>query len=286
VPASRALFRARLHALATIACREPDIHAGAAATDIPDERERSVKRVAIIGFGEQETATLKASLEAAEIACLEVSLDAAAKVTPLEAYDAVLLAVGGDVAPEATVRGVLGTSVRPVLAVGNENGLGGYLDILRRPDRAFAIQPCSAEELIMRIAALPSSAAVSSSGPVVLIADDDPVAAAVLEATLSKEGLACHIATNGDEALALARQLRPVAVLLDVNMPGRDGFHVLQAIRRDRTLAQTRVVMLTGRVDESDVRRGCMLGANDYIGKPFTAADVAQRVMTLLQKAS
>jgi CheY-like chemotaxis protein len=245
-----------------------------------------LKRVAIIGFGDQESATLRASLEAAGMACPEVSLDAATRVSPLEAYDAVLLAVGGEVVPEATMRGVLGTCVRPVLAVGSENGLGVYLDILRRADRAFAIQPCSAEELIMRIATLPSSAAVSASGPNVVIADDDPVAAAVLEATLSKEGLACHIATNGEEALALAKQLRPVAVLLDVNMPGRDGFHVLQAIRRDRTIANTPVMMLTGRADEADVRRGCMLGANDYIAKPFTAADVAQRLRALLQNAS
>jgi DNA-binding response OmpR family regulator len=105
---------------------------------------------------------------------------------------------------------------------------------------------------------------------------------ALLEATLTRHGLACHVASNGDAALELARQFRPDAVILDVNMPGRDGFQVLQALKADRATAKARVLMVTGRAEESDVMRGCVLGADDYIVKPFKAADVAERVKTLL----
>jgi DNA-binding response OmpR family regulator len=120
----------------------------------------------------------------------------------------------------------------------------------------------------------------------VLIADDDPVTSAVLESTLVKEGLTCLLAADGDQALALARQFRPAAVILDVNMPGHDGFQVLQILRADPAMEHARVLMLTGRGEESDVLRGCALGTDGYIVKPFKAADVLERVKTLLATAA
>jgi DNA-binding response OmpR family regulator len=90
------------------------------------------------------------------------------------------------------------------------------------------------------------------------------------------------VAADGDEALALTRQFRPEAVVLDVNMPGRDGFQVLQLIKADPATAGARVLLLTGRAEEDDVRRGCALGADDYVLKPFNAAQVAERVRQLI----
>jgi DNA-binding response OmpR family regulator len=119
----------------------------------------------------------------------------------------------------------------------------------------------------------------------VVIADDDPVASAVLEATLSREGFACHVTDNGEEALTLIKQFRPAAVVLDVNMPGRDGFQVLQLLKADPATAGARVLMLTGRGEEEDVLRGCALGSAGYVVKPFKAADVAARVKTLIAAA-
>jgi DNA-binding response OmpR family regulator len=166
--------------------------------------------------------------------------------------------------------------------LGGRQALQAYLPQLSSAARDYAVDPSSPDEILMRVATLPSSGAVRNSGATVLIADDDAVAAAVLEATLARHGLACHVAANGDAALDLAKQFRPDAVILDVNMPGRDGFQVLQAIKADPATAKARVLMVTGRAEETDVLRGCVLGTDDYIVKPFKAADVAERVKALL----
>jgi DNA-binding response OmpR family regulator len=245
----------------------------------------SEPRVALVGFPAQDAAVLRRMLERAGTFCRTLHRDdAGAAVNTLNTFDAVLLAIGGEVIAPALEQAIVNDCVRPVLVVGSEADLQRYLPALERPARAYeyGTDPFSARDLVTRLASLPEVPHAGTAATTILIADDDPITSAVLEATLSRSGLACHIATDGDEALALARHFRPAAVILDVNMPGHDGFQVLQILKADPATAAAHVVMLTGRAEESDVLRGCALGIEDYIVKPFKAADVAERVKALL----
>src|SRR5579883_2313391 len=121
--------------------------------------------------------------------------------------------------------------------------------------------------------------------PLVLIADDDPAWNALVESSLRTHGLACRTVTDGLGVLRLARQLRPDLVVLDVQMPGMDGFDVLEAIRRDPVLESVPVAMLTACVDAGEVSRGSALHADDYIAKPVSPTVLVTRIRKLLAPA-
>jgi len=99
----------------------------------------------------------------------------------------------------------------------------------------------------------------------VLVIDDDPMQRDLMKRFLSKEGFCIRTAAGGEEGLRLARQLRPVAITLDVMMPDMDGWCVLKALKADAELCDIPVIMLTV-VD--DRNRGTRLGATDYVTKP------------------
>jgi len=99
-----------------------------------------------------------------------------------------------------------------------------------------------------------------------LVIDDDPNVYDMMERILSREGLDVYGAATGKEGLALARRLKPVVIALDIMMPGMDGWSVLQAIRADPELADTRVVIVS-MLDEKPL--GMALGADDYLTKPL-----------------
>jgi len=99
----------------------------------------------------------------------------------------------------------------------------------------------------------------------VLVIDDDPAQRDLLRRFLSKEGFSVRTAAGGDAGIRLARQLHPVAITLDVMMPGMDGWSVLAAIKADKELRDIPVIMLT-MVDDPD--RGFLLGASEYATKP------------------
>jgi DNA-binding response OmpR family regulator len=117
-----------------------------------------------------------------------------------------------------------------------------------------------------------------------VIGDNDPSSRTLVHAVLAQEGMQCHAADNGAQALALAKAKCADAVVLDVNMPGLDGFQVLAELKRDPALASMRVILLTTRQAEADVLRGFGLGADDYVTKPFSPLELAARVKRLLLK--
>jgi CheY-like chemotaxis protein len=100
---------------------------------------------------------------------------------------------------------------------------------------------------------------------VVLVIDDDPRVQDLMRRSLAREGFRVEAASNGEEGLRMARQLRPEAITLDVMMPGMDGWAVLAALKKDPQLADIPVVMLTI-VDDQNVGYG--LGAAEYLTKP------------------
>ena len=116
--------------------------------------------------------------------------------------------------------------------------------------------------------------------PEIVIADDDTHVLAVVRSALQSLGMECRSASSGPEALSMIRELCPQAAVLDVNMPGMDGFEVLAAIRQ--MALPLKVIMLTARQHERDVLRGFELGADDYVVKPFNPMELAARLKRFL----
>jgi DNA-binding response OmpR family regulator len=120
------------------------------------------------------------------------------------------------------------------------------------------------------------------SEPLVLVADDDEDILLLVTTRLRRDGFDIISARSGDEALALVRERRPALAVLDIGMPGLDGVQVLEEIRGDDDLRAMLVVLLTAKAQESDVRRGFDAGADAYVKKPFSPADLSARVRELL----
>jgi DNA-binding response OmpR family regulator len=120
------------------------------------------------------------------------------------------------------------------------------------------------------------------SEPLVLVADDDEDILLLVTTRLKRDGFEIVQASNGDEALAVAREQRPDLAVLDIGMPGLDGVEVLEQIRADDDLRAMKVLLLTAKAQESDVRRGFDAGADAYVKKPFSPADLSARVRELL----
>jgi two-component system chemotaxis response regulator CheY len=92
-------------------------------------------------------------------------------------------------------------------------------------------------------------------------------------------------AMDGEEAMKVAEEMIPDLILLDVNMPGLNGFEVLRRVKQMPSLAHTKVVMVTARSDEADRFLGKSLGADEYLTKPFSPLKLLQRVTELLGEA-
>jgi two-component system, OmpR family, lantibiotic biosynthesis response regulator NisR/SpaR len=112
----------------------------------------------------------------------------------------------------------------------------------------------------------------------ILVVDDDPNALDIVKTYLEAQGYSVATATNGTEALSMLDAVRPVLVLLDVMMPGMDGWEVARVIKNHPEFATTRVVMLTARSDFADKHEGLRAGADDYLVKPIQLADLGVRV--------
>ena len=118
----------------------------------------------------------------------------------------------------------------------------------------------------------------------ILIVEDEPGIAMALEDDLKLEGHEVKLATDGNEALRQAREERFDLVLLDIMLPGKDGFDVCREIRRSGD--RVPILMLTARVHEAEKVLGLDLGADDYMTKPYSHHELRARVRALLRRAS
>jgi len=117
----------------------------------------------------------------------------------------------------------------------------------------------------------------------ILIVDDEPNIVELLAVSLKFQGFEVATASNGTEGLDRARSFRPDAVILDVMMPGMDGFGMLRRLRADGIDAP--VLFLTAKDSVEDKVSGLTLGADDYVTKPFSLEEVIARVRTILRRA-
>jgi DNA-binding response OmpR family regulator len=116
----------------------------------------------------------------------------------------------------------------------------------------------------------------------VLVVDDDPDIRGMLAFTLMDSGFEVRQACDGDAALAAMAERAPDCLVLDLMMPGTDGFGVLRAKRQQGLAPDTRVLILTCRTGERDYVRGWELGADEYVSKPFDPERLVLRVAELL----
>jgi two-component system phosphate regulon response regulator PhoB len=118
----------------------------------------------------------------------------------------------------------------------------------------------------------------------ILVVDDEPEIVALVAYHLAKAGYRVSTASSGQDALELARRDRPSLIVLDLMLPGLSGFDVLEQLRADDSTRDMAVLMLTARREEPDRIRGLSLGADDYLTKPFSPAELVLRVAAILRR--
>ncbi|UCH74960.1 MAG: phosphate regulon transcriptional regulator PhoB [Rhodospirillales bacterium] len=119
----------------------------------------------------------------------------------------------------------------------------------------------------------------------VLVIEDEAALATLLTYNLERAGFAVRVAETGEDALTALAEERPDIVLLDWMLPHVSGIEICRQIRRGRETADLPVIMLTARSEEADRIRGLDTGADDYVTKPFSPAELVARINALLRRA-
>lgn len=117
----------------------------------------------------------------------------------------------------------------------------------------------------------------------ILVVDDDREVVRLIRAYLEQAEFEVLAAHDGETAVHMLRRERPDLMLLDLMLPGRDGWEITRLVRADPTLAHTPIIMLTARVDDTDKIVGLELGADDYVTKPYNPREVVARVRARLR---
>lgn len=123
---------------------------------------------------------------------------------------------------------------------------------------------------------------MTASNDKVLVVEDEPSLIETLDYTLRRQGYDVITATDGRKALELARIQRPDLIILDIMLPGLDGFEVCRIVRQEMNVP---ILMLTARTEEVDKVVGLEMGADDYMTKPFSLDEFEARVRALLRRA-
>jgi DNA-binding response OmpR family regulator len=129
-----------------------------------------------------------------------------------------------------------------------------------------------------------ASASVTAAKGLVLVVEDDRAIADLVCLYLRKDGFGTHVVTDGPAALAAVRSAKPVAVVLDIGIPGADGIEVCRTMRANGDW--TPVLFVTARDDEVDRVIGLEIGADDYLTKPFSPRELLARLRSVLRRAS
>ncbi|MBN1616674.1 MAG: response regulator transcription factor [Spirochaetales bacterium] len=120
----------------------------------------------------------------------------------------------------------------------------------------------------------------------ILVIEDEKDIQEIISFNLEREGYTVMIADNAEKGLDIMRKVHPDLVLLDMMLPGIDGFEALRKIKADRTLSQCAVFMVTARSEDADIVAGFELGADDYVTKPFSPKVLIARIRSRLREVS
>jgi CheY-like chemotaxis protein len=248
-------------------------------------------RFALAGFHSEREAHLHSVLSEAGGFCRSLQLDKPSQNSrALKPFDIAIMD-SDTIADEILLASA---RIKPVLLIAKLQQLLQRAPGWRESAIDFLLEPWKAEDLLLRCLHLRSLAEHQSEHrrepsarptptAVIVMADDDPTTRVIVSTTLKNSAMDCHAVADGQEALQAVHELKPDALVLDVNMPKLDGFEVLATIRREALTAQLPVLILTSRQHEADVLRGFALGASDYVVKPFNPMELAARLRRLLQ---
>jgi two-component system cell cycle response regulator DivK len=268
----------------------------------PVAQALSGKPIAMVAFRPEEAERICAALEMVGARPRLFGSDDAPDSAAVRDCSAVMLSVGPETA------GTRWLASDPPAPFAHPLVLSGKRDQIMALDLAiqsraseFLIDGWQPEEALMRLSfalsrnprdnAAPARSNSAARGseyrpvtgvPEILLADDDPTIRSLVRMTLTDYGMDCLVAANGTEALQMIRDHQPHAAVLDVNMPGMDGYLVLAAVREEKL--PVRVVLLTARRHENDISRGFTLGADDYVVKPFNVVELIARLKRLFQR--
>ncbi|WP_097025577.1 response regulator transcription factor [Clostridium peptidivorans] len=120
----------------------------------------------------------------------------------------------------------------------------------------------------------------------IIIVDDEEHIRELLKFNLENSGYSTIYADNGIDALKLIKSERPQLILLDLMIPGMDGYDVCKEVRKDNNVSTTPIIMITAKGEEFDKVLGLELGADDYITKPFSIREILARVKAVLRRTS
>jgi CheY-like chemotaxis protein len=115
----------------------------------------------------------------------------------------------------------------------------------------------------------------------VLVVDDDDVIRQLISVNLELEGFEVHTAVDGQDALEVVKDVRPIVVTLDIMMPRMDGWEAAARLRHDPETADIKIVLLSARAQEADLRRGDRIGVDAYLTKPFDPDVLVETVRRL-----
>ncbi|HLH71931.1 MAG TPA: response regulator [Chloroflexota bacterium] len=122
-------------------------------------------------------------------------------------------------------------------------------------------------------------------GPILLI-DDEPYILRALSFLLTREGYTVLTADNGEEGLERIRDFHPPLVFLDIMLPRLNGYEVCKQIRKDPSLSNIYVIMLSAKGQRDDREGGMLSGADEYVTKPFSPREIAQKVRALMAESA
>lgn len=115
----------------------------------------------------------------------------------------------------------------------------------------------------------------------ILVVEDEQMIANLINRILNNKGYEVTVTNNGAEALRLVEEVHPHLVVLDISLPGMDGYQICRHLRSNAATAALPVIMVTAMARPSDQRQGFATGADDYLTKPFAPADLVSRIESL-----
>ena len=116
----------------------------------------------------------------------------------------------------------------------------------------------------------------------ILVVDDDPYILMSLEFLMKKNGYEVMVARNGNEALDILNKQVPQLVLLDIMMPDVDGYEICKHIKSSTSLKNTKVIFMSAKTKETDIKKGYDLGASLYVTKPFSTRELIKQIKELM----
>jgi DNA-binding response OmpR family regulator len=120
----------------------------------------------------------------------------------------------------------------------------------------------------------------------ILIVDDEPNVVVPIQFLMEQQGYRVMIAERGEDALDLIYQYKPDLVLLDIMLPGIDGYEVCEIVRLNPNFRKVKIIFLTAKGREEEIAKGLALGADAYITKPFSNTELVAKVKELLEKTN